>query len=518
MKQKKITLHILLSLVVVFVMFLSACSSNNGGGSSSATTSGAQNGEPELAPYEVKLTYFGTPQADDALVEEELSKYFKEKINATIKLEPISNSDYQQRTELAMNTGEKMDLVFSASWLAFFSNITKGAYLELDELLEKHGQGIKERLNPLYLEAPRLEGKLYAIPTNKEITQGTAYTYREDIVEKYDVPIEEINKLEDFEPWLQIIKENEPEIIPYFVGGGRVPALLYNESPYRMVEPQPAAVPMFFINTLQTDSDELEVHVISDPEIVAIDKAGYAVYRDFYEKGYINADSATTKVNVGDYRKQGKLWVQNVVWKPGYDEIQEAGDNFMYEYISHVVEEPVVTTSLATGSMMSISRTSNDPERAMMVLNALHTDPYVVNLIVNGIEGKHYKKVGDNRIEQIPDSGYGKTALNWVIGNQLLNYLRPGEPDTLYQDWEKFNNEAKRFPLLGFVFNDSNVKSEITNLTAVANEYDMISSGAFDNPGELVDERNQRLLDAGLLKVKEELQKQINEWWALNKK
>src|SRR5690606_22735085 len=122
---------------------------------------------------------------------------FKEKINATVKLQPIASSDYRQRTELAMNTGEKMDLIFAASWLGFFSNITKGAYLELDDLLEKHGQGIKERLNPLYLEAPRMDGNLYAIPTNKEITQGKAFTFRKDIVEKYDIPIETINKMAD---------------------------------------------------------------------------------------------------------------------------------------------------------------------------------------------------------------------------------------------------------------------------------------------------------------------------------
>jgi len=150
----------------------------------------------------------------------------------------------------------------------------------------------------------------------------------------------------------------------------------------------------------------------------------------------------------------------------------------------------------------------------MMVLNDLHTDPYVINLIVNGIEGKHYNKVGDNRIEQIADSGYGKSALNWVIGNQLLNYLRPGEPDDMYLNWEKFNNEATRFPLLGFVFNDSEVKNEITQLTSVAQEYNMIGSGALANPSKILDERNEKLRSAGIEKVRDELQAQIDEWLA----
>jgi putative aldouronate transport system substrate-binding protein len=524
MQRNKTVLRGLLAMVLILSVFLQACSSNNGGNNQPTNTasSGQSQAAPEpdkkepeleLEPYEVLITYFGTPQEDDALVEEQLSKFFKEKINATVKLQPIASSDFRKRTELAMNTGEKMDLIFSASWLGFFSNITKGAYLELDGLLEQHGQGIKESLHPLYLEAPRLDGKLYAIPTNKEITQGKAFTYRKDIVEKYNIPIETINRVSDLEPWLEVIKKNEPDFIPYYIAnGGGTPFLMYEtNSSYRPVGPSPAATPMFFVDM---DSNDINVKTLLDQEIDAVNKSEHELYRSFYEKGYINADSATSQTNVADYRRQGKIWVQTTVWKPGYDVIQEAADNHQFPYVSHVVEEPIVTTDLATGSLFAISRTSKDPERAMMVLNALHTDPYVINLIVNGIEGKHYKKVGDNRIEQIADSGYGKSALNWVIGNQLLNYLRPGEPDDMYLSWEKFNNEAKRFPLLGFVFNDSEVKNEITQLTSVVQEYNMIGSGALANPAKMLDERNGKLKSAGLEKVRDELQAQIDKWLA----
>jgi ABC-type sugar transport system, periplasmic component len=529
MQRRKSISIVMSALALAAALLLQACSGGGGNGNPPAATNGsggssatsgpssdtsASSGQ-ELEPYEVVITYFGAPQEDDALVNEELNKYFKEKINATVKLEPIASSDFRQRTELAMNTGEKMDLIFSASWLGFFSNITKGAYVELDDLLEQYGQGIKQTLHPLYLEAPRMDGKLYAIPTNKEITQGKALTYRKDIVDKYNIPIETINNMADLEPWLELIKTNEPDFIPLYVSGGKVPFLMYEtNSAFRPVGPTPNSMPMFFVDS---SSSDMTVKSLVDDELVAIDKKEHELYRSYYEKGYINADSATTTTNVGDLRKQGKIWVQPTVWKPGYDEIQAAADNYQFEYISHVVEEPIVTTELATGSLFAISRTSKDPARAMMVLNDLHTDPYVVNLLVNGIEDKHYKKVGDNRIEQIPDSGYGKSALNWVIGNQLINYLRTGEPDDLYESWEKFNNEAKRFPLLGFVFDDSNVKNELTRLTSVSQEYSMIGSGAIANPSGVIDERNGKLVSAGIEKVRDELQSQIDAWLAANR-
>jgi len=521
--------------LLTLALLLQACASggNNGETEASATVSPkasesatpsasaepSASEETKLAPYEVTIVYFGKPQQDDALVEEKLNEFFTEKINATVKLQPIASSEYKNRTELMMNAGEKMDLVFTASWLNYFGNVTKGAFLELDDLLEKHGQGIKQELNPLYLEAPRMNGKLYAIPTNKEITQGKAITYRKDFVEKYNIPIDTINSMADLEPWFEKVKADSPDLTGFYLAGGSgnftSGFLMYEgQSNWRPIGPVPAKTPMFLLDYKATD---MKVKSVLDPEIADLNKKELELYRKYYEKGYINSDSGTSTTAIDDYRKQGKIWTQTSTWKPGSDIELQLADNNQFEYVSHVVEEPIVTTDLAAGSMFSISRTSKDPERAMMVLNYLHTDPYAVNLFVNGIEGKHYKKVGDNRIEPIADSGYSP-GIFWVVGNQLINYLKPGQPDDLYTNWKKFNDEAKRFPLMGFVFDDTNVKNEITQMTAVVNEYKVIFTGAVKNPSKELDERNAKLKDAGIEKVQAELQAQIDAWLAANKK
>jgi len=533
MRQRR-SIAIVVAVVLAAMLVLQACSSNNnnnaGSESSSAvpSASASESQKPsesaspasELKPYEVSITYFGTPEADVALVEEKLSEFFKEKINATIKLQPISASDYQNRTELMMNTGEKMDLVFTASWLNYFGNVTKGAFLELDELLDKHGQGIKDTIHPLYLEAPRMKGKLYAVPTNKEITQGQSFTYRKDIVDKYNIPIETINKWADLEPWYEKMSKEEPGMLNQFINGGSgnqgggIYMMFETNSNYRPIGPTPGKTQMFFVDYTSPD---VKVKTILDPELVEINKREFELFRKYYEKGYINADAATNKSDIGELRRQGKIWVASGVWKPGSDIELKIADNNQYDYVSHVVTEPIVTTDLATGSMMSISRTSEDPERAMMVLNYLHTDPYVINLIVHGIEGKHYKKVGENRIEPIADSGYGASALFWVIGSQMLNYLKPGQPDDLYENWKKFNDTAVRFPLMGFVFDDTKVKNEVSQLIGIVAEYKTLATGALANPSKLLDERNAKLKAAGVEKVAAELQAQIDAWLADNK-
>src|SRR5690606_16785437 len=226
-----------------------------------------------------------------------------------------------------------------------------------------------------------------------------------------------------------------------------------------------------------TVENNIQIKSVLDPEIHAINVKELEVARDFYEKGYTNADAATNKDRITDLFKLGKVWYQRTVWKPGTDVEQSNAIDNTYEFVSSVIDEPIVTTDLTIGSMFAISRTSEDPERAMMVLNYMHTDPYVVNLMVHGIEDVHYKKVADNRIELIPDSGYGTGGAGWVLGNQLINYLKPGQPDDQYTNWIKYNEEAKKSPLLGFVFNDENVKNEISQLEAIASEYISIRSG-----------------------------------------
>ena len=54
-----------------------------------------------------------------------------------------------------------------------------------------------------------------------------------------------------------------------------------------------------------------------------------------------------------------------------------------------------------------------------MLLNLLNTDKEIYNTLVWGVEGKHYKKVADNRIETIKDSGF-QMGSPWEFGNMSL--------------------------------------------------------------------------------------------------
>ena len=87
-----------------------------------------------------------------------------------------------------------------------------------------------------------------------------------------------------------------------------------------------------------------------------------------------------------------------------------------------------------------------------------------------GIEGEHYKKAGDNRIEKINDKYKFTTA--WMFGNQFNAYLTPEQTDDVWEKTIQMNDEAVRAKYMGFIFDTDNFKNEVAAIAAVQGEYE----------------------------------------------
>ena len=94
-----------------------------------------------------KWLMFGDKPEDYDMVMEDLNQKIKEKINVELDLEIIPQGEYNDKVKLALTAGEDFDLVFTASWINNFTeNLTRDAFLPLDELLETYGQDMKEAI------------------------------------------------------------------------------------------------------------------------------------------------------------------------------------------------------------------------------------------------------------------------------------------------------------------------------------------------------------------------------------
>ena len=98
-----------------------------------------------------------------------------------------------------------------------------------------------------------------------------------------------------------------------------------------------------------------------------------------------------------------------------------------------------------------------------------------MNTISYGIEGVHYEVI-DGFAQSIDGAGYAP-ACSWAFGNVFLTTPYVGQPADVWEQTKKLNEEATVSNLIGFSYSNTNVQSEITNVTSVSKEYIGIITG-----------------------------------------
>lgn len=472
----------LLALMLSIGTILSACNSKD----SSTADKGGKDGQP----YEIKWYTIGTPQKDTDKVFAEVNKYLKKKINATVKMTQIDWGDWEQKSQVLINSGESFDIIFTHG-TKYVENAQKGAFVALDDMLNKEGKDLKQVIDPVLLEGNKINGKIYGIPANKEVARQSVYTFNKRLVDKYQFDLSTVKTLEDLEPMLKIIKENEPGITPMATFKAYLPYdyIFNNEMPF--------AFPF------EGDRE----HVINQFE-TDLTMETYKTMHKYYKAGYLKEDAATSKDS----------WPMDVEnWFVRMGDSQPYADllwsrSAKYDVVSVPAEQPIIINDSVSGSIQAISATSKNPKKAMEFLNLLNTDPYLRNLVDRGIEGVHYEKNADGTINDLDARIDRYNIPTYSIGNHFILYLYKDDPKDKWEKFKEFNKSATPAPTLGFHFNSDPVRSELAAITNISKEfYPALATGSVD-PEEYLPKYNKKLKEAGIDKVLNEIQKQYDEW------
>ncbi|MCY9691784.1 ABC transporter substrate-binding protein [Paenibacillus alginolyticus] len=490
----------LLSVVLATSTLLSACGSSTSDDGNKAATDSAKPANSK--PYEITMAYIQLNDMPDTnLVAEAISKITKEKINATVKLVPISISAWTQQMNLMLAGSEKLDLMVSSSIIGNFgSQVAKGQLEPLDDLLKKHGKGLVDTVGMDLINGSKIDGKVYGVPSLRDIGSDNGIIMRKDLVDKYKIDLSKIKTWADLDPVFQTIKDNEPGLAPLVQQtNNNMPGTnMYNS----------------IVDTL---GDNLGV--LADPgnstKIVNLFETkeftdAVALARKWYQAGYILKDIATSQETGVNLVKAGKAFSYTSNMKPGFE--QQEKNLSGKDMVAVRLTKPLQTSVSITGFMMSITKNSQDPERAMQFLNMMYTDKDIANLVSLGIEGKHYVKKADNIItlpDGVKQSGYQFNQ--WEVGNNFLTYVWEGTDPKIWDLTKAHNDKAIKSKAVGFTFNVDPVKTELAAATNVINQYKVgLESGTLDPA--LTAEFNAKLKTAGLDKIIAEKQKQIDAW------
>lgn len=484
--------------------------------------SGCKKEDQNSKDVTLKWIMLGSKQKDADMVLTEFNKKLADYLPGTkVDIEFVDGADYQEKWNLMMASNEAVDIGWSGYAVDFMSQIQQGSYIALNDLIDQYGQDMKQDLPDWLFDLGKVDGQIYCIPnyqmmaswpkgvkvlkeySDKYLDRGALEAAKEEA----KTNISGIKK--EYEIWEKVFEGIKSE---GKIGNG------IDVSSFGLFGSD-----FYDTTTVKGFSIDLNTLKVVNDEEREIAKIWYETAADWYKKGYIRSDILSVDGLGNEPYKNGYIsWQHNWCDKTAELESKELGVELDAVKMGY---DPMIKNTIPVTSTV-IARTSKNPERAMQLINLLNSEKGkdLYNLLVWGIEGTHYTKKDGNRIETpyntsqaSSDEDYG--LMNWAVASIKYSY----EPQATLEGWAEYvyniDINAKTSPVLGFRPKTSSIATEIAQVSAVIGEYSKtLKYGAAEDEKALYDEYIQKMKTAGSDKIKEELQRQLDEWLKTNNK
>ena len=554
--MKKRTICLLLAMIMVLSIVLAGCSKTAetpAADETPATTEPAETtdntetpeapeetAEPALEQKTIQLMITGAgKQANSdkvwAAFNEQLQQYVP---NTTVEFIDVPFEEYSEKFSQVLASGEGVDLAWTGWLINKPQNIADGNLMPLDDLLAEYGQGIVDILGENVVEIHRnaADGKLYYLPSWQglggerrgwlvvtEIAELAGDTWIDDTNAALNKWRNNYSGIEDFQAVLdQATKYLAAAKEAGKLGAGINTGRAFGWSMYNGM-----------YSFLGVGGAEIGITYCDGTFTVKDGVAGehYKLYAktmaDWYKEGYIRSDIMSVDTSTLTMPKNGEITDTTYVFScdPYLTEADQdavtadAGMDMTYLPI-----EENAYLILGGDTSYAIPYCADEPERAMMVLNAIYSQPDLYNTLIYGIEGEDYTKNADGTIttsyvgaSPTADDSYG--IQRWIIGSCKNALINNGTDPNYYADLEALEETARVNPFLNFTFDRTNVEGICASILNVYYEYGpQIDNGvAGDNWEELYNNYMAARKDAGIEELVTEFQNQLNAYIEANK-
>lgn len=509
----KKTISILLALVLMLSLFTGCGGTKAPAEEKPAEQPGdevvEQTPEVKEDPYEVRMIIALPAQVPEQAELDRVMAAINEitlpELNMTLKLEPLPFSVFSEQVNLALSAGEKLDLLTTIQSSAP-TQVNSGYLLDLEPLLAEYGPDIVDTyVNEELAKVCTVSGTLYGFPVHKEVCMQQTIFFRTDILEKHNIDVSNIKSIADIDAIYEQVAALEPGMwmVAPEVGGLIKTAALDNvggsKTTVAIVDP---ATNTDVVNLIETDAFR--------------EWCEYA--HKWYEKGWINSGVASDTESYYSYIASGQAFSFFSDYGHPLSENDQEANCSGTDLTMVTFAAPISTTQTSAVFSYSIPAGSEQPEKAMQMLNFIMTDSRIMNLINWGEEGVDYV-VNEEGLLDFPEGkdastvGYRLNA-GWILPNQFVCTPWENLGADVYEKVAAYNETTTLSKALGFTFDPADVSDIVA---AVSNVYDKyykaLQTGAVD-PDEYIPIYVQELKDAGIDILIEEVQTQLDAWLA----
>lgn len=553
--MKKRTICLLLAMIMVLSIVLAGCSKTAETPAADETPAATEpaettdntetpeapeeTAEPALEQKTIQLMITGAgKQANSdkvwAAFNEQLQQYVP---NTTVEFIDVPFEEYSEKFSQVLASGEGVDLAWTGWLINKPQNIADGNLRPLDDLLAEYGQGIVDILGENVVEIHRnaADGKLYYLPSWQglcgerrgwlvvtEIAELAGDTWIEDTEAALNKWRNNYSGIEDFQAVLdQATKYLAAAKEAGKLGAGINTGRAFGWSMYNGM-----------YSFLGVGGAEIGITYCDGTFTVKDGVAGehYKLYAktmaDWYKEGYIRSDIMSVDTSTLTTPKNGEITDTTYVFScdPYLTEAdQEAAIADAGMDMTFLPIEENAYLILGGDTSYAIPYCADEPERAMMVLNAIYSQPDLYNTLIYGIEGEDYTKNADGTIttsyvgaSPTADDSYG--IQRWIIGSCKNALINNGTDPNYYADLDALEATAQVNPFLNFTFDRTNVEGICASILNVYYEYGpQIDNGvAGDNWEELYNNYMAARKDAGIEELVTEFQNQLNAYIEAN--
>lgn len=497
---------------------------NNGETDGNSDAAGSNNAAADGDIEEIILAYpiMGNVTKNAAQeVEDQINAISEAQIGVHVTLKPIEVGSYSQQLNLMITSNEDLDILvtYPSGSSAFSSMCSQNQLMALNDLVEEYGQDIQANLGDL-LDATKMNGNIYALTTYFNKAASTLVAMRTDILEKHGLleQAQQVTCMQDLEAIYDVIVAEEPTMSAVSAGmGGSIFSPAY-------VDMGATTEEAVIYDALGDNNYLVAVDYSSDTPTVYNHYASesYAnackLTREWYEKGYIYKDSATTTDDADTLMKSGVIF--SMIYKGGVDSADAKRTTTGYDLTVIELNPIPISTGSCTVFTWGIPTTSKNPEAAMKFLNLMYSDSEINNLLAWGVEGVHYQVLEDGTASYL--EGQDVTScqyhtVDFLYGDNFSILPWEGTSPDMRQQQLDAMNAAETSPYLGFTLDTTSLQNEITATTNVIEEYKAaLESGTIDPETELP-KFIEKLNASGAQTIIDEAQRQLDEWLAENK-